>query len=65
LRTLQREFVANIGEGQKLQIPNIEMEVCGKCGEEILSLESARAVRAALATHTEQLKTNALIPKGR
>jgi len=55
LRALKREFVANIGDGQKLRIPDIEMEVCDKCGQEILSLESARAVDAAIAVHTERL----------
>jgi putative zinc finger/helix-turn-helix YgiT family protein len=60
LRTLKREFVANIGEGQKLRIPDIEMEVCHKCGQEILSLESARQVDAAIAVHTERLTTKDL-----
>jgi putative zinc finger/helix-turn-helix YgiT family protein len=36
------------------------MEVCDKCGEEILSLESARAVDAAIADHTERLTPNEL-----
>ena len=60
LRTLKRDYIANIGEGQKLHVPNIEMEVCDKCGEEILSLESARAVDAAIADHTERLTPNEL-----
>jgi putative zinc finger/helix-turn-helix YgiT family protein len=60
LRTLKRDFVASIGEGQKLRIPNIEMEVCAKCGEEILSLASARAVDAAIADHTERLTASDL-----
>jgi putative zinc finger/helix-turn-helix YgiT family protein len=60
LHTLKRDFVAKIGDGQTLRIPNIEMEVCDRCGEEILSLESARAVDAAVAHHTERLTTNEL-----
>jgi putative zinc finger/helix-turn-helix YgiT family protein len=55
LHLVKRDYVANIGDGQKHTIPNIEMEVCDKCGEEILSLESAREIDAAIAEHTERL----------
>lgn len=55
LRSLSRDYLAKIGEGQKIKIPNVSMEVCDKCGEEILSLESARLVDAAIADHTERL----------
>ena len=60
LHTLKRDYIAAIGEGQKLQVPNVEMEVCDKCGEEILSLESARLVDDAIADHTERLTTDEL-----
>jgi len=55
LRPIKRDYAAAIGEGQTLRIPNIEMEVCDQCGEEILPLESARIVDAAIAEHTERL----------
>jgi putative zinc finger/helix-turn-helix YgiT family protein len=55
LRTIKREYIAQIGEGQKLCIPNIEMDVCDKCGEEILSLEAAREVDDAIAEHTDRM----------
>ena len=60
VRTLKRDYIAAIGEGQKLSVPNVEMEVCDKCGEEILSLESARLVDDAIAEHTERLTTDEL-----
>ena len=60
LRTLKRDYSAAIGEGQALPVPNVEMEVCDKCGEEILPLESARQVDAAIAEHTERLTTDEL-----
>lgn len=55
LQTVKRDYIAPIGEEQKLRIPNIEMEVCDKCGEEILSLEAAREVDSAIAEHTDRL----------
>ena len=60
LLALKRDYVANIGDGQKLIIPNIEMEVCDKCGEEILSLEAARAVDVAIGGHIDRLTTTEL-----
>ena len=55
LRSLNRDYLAKIGEGQQIKVPNIPMEVCDKCGEEILPLESARVVDAAIAGYTERL----------
>src|SRR3989442_1783071 len=60
LRTFKRDYIAPIGEEQKLRISNIEMEVCDKCGEEILSLEAAREVDAAIAEHTDRLPPDEL-----
>jgi putative zinc finger/helix-turn-helix YgiT family protein len=55
LQTMKRDYVAPIGDEQKLRIPNVEMEICDKCGEEILSLEAAREVDAAIAELTDRL----------
>ena len=55
LSLVTRDFVAHIGEGQKLRVPGITMEVCDKCDEEILPLESAREVDAAIAEYTDRL----------
>ena len=55
LSLVTRDFVAHIGEGQKLRVPGISMEVCDECGEEILPLESAREVDAAIAEYTDRL----------
>jgi putative zinc finger/helix-turn-helix YgiT family protein len=55
LRSLNRDYLAPIGEGQKIKIPNVSMEVCDKCGEEILSLEAAREVDSAIAEYTDRL----------
>jgi len=55
LSLVTRDFVAHIGEGQKLKVPGISMEVCDECGEEILPLESAREVDAAIAEYTDRL----------
>jgi putative zinc finger/helix-turn-helix YgiT family protein len=60
LQTVKRDYIAPIGEGQKLRIPSIEMEVCDKCGEEILSLEAAREVDSAIAEHTDRLNPDEL-----
>jgi len=60
LRTIKQEYVADIGEGQKIRIPDIEMGVCMECGEEVLSLESARAVDAAISDHNERLTSREL-----
>jgi putative zinc finger/helix-turn-helix YgiT family protein len=60
LAIMKREYIAEIGEGQKLRIPNVEMEVCDHCGEEILSLEAARDVDTAIAEHTERLSPEEL-----
>lgn len=48
LENLSRDYLAKIGEGQTIKVPNVQMEVCGQCGEEILSLEAARAVYTAI-----------------
>jgi putative zinc finger/helix-turn-helix YgiT family protein len=50
-----KDYLAKIGEGQTIKIPNIQMEACDKCGEEILSLESAREVDLAIAEYTDRL----------
>jgi putative zinc finger/helix-turn-helix YgiT family protein len=55
LRSLRRDYLAKIGEGQTIKIPSVEMEVCDKCGEEILSLEAAREVDSAIAEYTDRL----------
>ena len=55
LHSIKRDYLANVGESQKITIPDIAMEVCDRCGEEILPLESARAVDAAVAEYTERL----------
>jgi putative zinc finger/helix-turn-helix YgiT family protein len=55
LRSLSRDYLAKIGEGQTIKVPNIQMEVCDKCGEEILSLEAARDVDSAIAEYTDRL----------
>ncbi len=55
LRSLSRDYLAKIGEGQTIKVPNIAMEVCNKCGEEILSLEAAREVDSAIADYTDRL----------
>jgi len=55
LQPVKRDYIAPIGEGQTLRIPSLEMEVCDKCGEEILSLEAAREVDSAIADYTERL----------
>ena len=60
LHTLKRDFNAAIGDGEKLTVPNIEMDVCDRCGEEILPLESAREVEAAIADQTERLTPDEL-----
>ncbi|MBI2946280.1 MAG: type II toxin-antitoxin system MqsA family antitoxin [Verrucomicrobia bacterium] len=60
LQTVKRDYIAPIGDGQKLRIPNIEMEVCDKCGEEILSLEAAREVDSAIAEYTDRLNPDEL-----
>ncbi len=53
--SLTRDYLAKIGDGQTIKIPNIQMDVCDKCGEQILSLESAREVDAAIAEYTDRL----------
>jgi len=55
LRSLSRDYLAKIGEGQTIKASNISMEVCDKCGEEILALEAAREVDLAIAEYTERL----------
>ena len=60
LQPVKRDYIAPIGEGQKLRIPNIEMDVCDKCGEEILSLEAAREVDSAIAEYTDRLNPDDL-----
>jgi putative zinc finger/helix-turn-helix YgiT family protein len=60
LQTDKRHYIAAIGDGQKLRIPNIEMEVCDKCGEEIISLEVAREVDSAIAEYTDRLSADEL-----
>jgi len=55
LHRMTRDYLAHIGEGQTIKIPNIQMQVCDKCGEEILSLESAREVDSAIAEYTDRL----------
>lgn len=52
---ITRDYIAHIGEGQKLTVPNVEMEVCDKCDAETLSLEAARQVDAAIADFTDRL----------
>lgn len=60
LQTLERDYVADIGDGQKVTVPHIQMEVCDKCGEEILPLESAREVDSAIAEYTDRLSPDEL-----
>jgi putative zinc finger/helix-turn-helix YgiT family protein len=60
LASIKQDYIADIGEGQKLRIPNVEMEVCDNCGEEILSLAAAREIDAAIAEHTDRLSTEEL-----
>lgn len=55
LQSLSRDYLAKIGEGQTIKVPNVQMEVCDKCGEEILSLEAAREVDSAIAEYTDRL----------
>jgi YgiT-type zinc finger domain-containing protein len=51
----ERDYLADVGGGQQLRIPNIEMEVCDKCGEEILSLETARKIDTAISDHRRRV----------
>jgi putative zinc finger/helix-turn-helix YgiT family protein len=55
LRSLSRDYLAKIGEGQTIKVPNVQMEICDKCGEEILLLEAAREVDSAIAEYTDRL----------
>lgn len=55
LQSIKRDYTADLGEGLQLRVPDIQMEVCDKCGEEILSLEAAREVDEAIAEHTDRL----------
>jgi putative zinc finger/helix-turn-helix YgiT family protein len=60
LAKLKREYTADLGEGQKLRVPDVEMEVCDKCGEEILSLDATREIDAAIAEYTDRLSPEEL-----
>jgi putative zinc finger/helix-turn-helix YgiT family protein len=55
LQQVNRDYIAQLGEGQKLTVPNIAMEVCDQCHAEILSLETARKIDAAIAEYTDRL----------
>jgi putative zinc finger/helix-turn-helix YgiT family protein len=55
LHQVSRDYAAKIGDGQIVKIPNLPMEVCDQCGEEILTLEAARAVDAVIASDMERL----------
>ena len=52
---VKRDYMASIGDGQTLRVSDIGMEVCDKCGEEILSLESTRTIDDAIADYTDRL----------
>jgi putative zinc finger/helix-turn-helix YgiT family protein len=53
--SVKRDYIAHIGDGETLRIPNVTMEICDKCGEEIFSIQTARTIDAAIAEHTELL----------
>ena len=53
LREKRLDYTITAGDGVKVIVPNLLVEVCDHCGEIILSADAAEAVDAAIAEQTE------------
>ena len=60
LRKQRLDYTVTAGDGVKVVVPNLLVEVCDHCGEMVLSADAADAVDAAIAEQTDQLTTREL-----
>src|SRR5262249_23522062 len=55
LREQRLDYTVTAGDGVKVVVPNLLVEVCDHCGEIVLSADAADRVDAAIAEQTDQL----------